>query len=183
LLKPSTAAQPEPTVAFGPGPSPGPRSQRCTNWHAVPGASNRCASRTQRILRLDCGWGFGWGIAMPGSRVIRWSLADHVVGALGGEDATVAIVGCADARRRIGRSNQALPPSMNPPSHLALDPGPSLQERRCTNRHAVPGASNRCASRTQRILRLRGGWMGDRRARFAGDPLVASGSRRRGARR
>jgi hypothetical protein len=156
LLKPSTADRPEPTVEFGLGPrSP---ERRCTNWHAVPGASDLCASRTQRILRLDCGWRFGWGIAAPDSQVIRWSLAGHVVGVLGGGGAIVALVGCADVRRRIGCSSQAPPTGPNPPGNLALGPGPSPQKRRCMNWHAVPGVSNRCASRTQRILRLDRGW-------------------------
>jgi hypothetical protein len=51
-------------------------------------------------LRLDRGWGLGWGIAMPDSRVIRWSLADHVVGVLGGEDAIVAILDRRMCRRK-----------------------------------------------------------------------------------
>jgi hypothetical protein len=144
LLKPSTAAQPEPTVKFGLGPRPRPvhPERRCTNWHAVPGVSNRCASRTQRILRVDRGWGLGGGSAAFASRVIRGLLAAHVIGALGGED---GIVGCADARRRIGCLGQAPSCKSDPSRNRAPAPGATVHElaRRtgCEETDALRGLS------------------------------------------
>ena len=120
LPKPSTAFQSKPTAELAPAPT---LERRDTDWHAVAEGNNRCASRTQRIRRLDRGSGLEWGITAPDSHVTGWSLANHIVRPLGGEDVIVAFVGCADARRRIGCSNQAPPFSPNPPRNWVRGPG------------------------------------------------------------
>jgi hypothetical protein len=40
----------------------------------------RVAQWAPHTPRLDRGWGFGWGLTAPESRVTRYSLANHVVG-------------------------------------------------------------------------------------------------------